>query len=227
MNRLEQYRLDAFPREVQYNKDHPLATPIARATALFTELDGVVTAMRAHNGSQAVGLTAFRGGTDDRRQAFLTLLGEMRVLNKLARGLDPVEFPAMREQFRMPESRSFVNIAGYGRAFATNASDQEAVFTERGLPAGFIAGFTAMVTAAEAAVQNRNTGLINRSGATAGIAAMGRRGLAISRELDSIMSVALRHDPVLLAAWQTAKRVARRAPATPPTAPTAPVESGS
>ena len=121
----------------------------------------------------------------------------------------------------MPRSRSYANITAYGRAFATNAAAQEAIFTDHGMPAGFLAAFTAKVDAAEDAIGMRNSGLINRSGATAGIKAKGRRGVAILRELDAIMAAARRNDPVLLAAWKTARHIAR------PVKEKAPVGSGS
>jgi hypothetical protein len=213
MNRLDNSIQDAVARSLQYNSDHPLVPAVARATTLFTELGGLKTGLEADMAIQATGFTGFRGGASERKQAYAELLGEMRLLNGIARGLDKAEFPALREQFRMPRSRTYANITAQGRAFATNAAPQEAIFTDRGLPAGFLAAFTAKVDAAEDAIAARSTGLLNRAGATAGIKAKGRRGVAILRELDSIMAAALRNDPVLLGAWKVARRIARRGPA--------------
>jgi hypothetical protein len=213
MKRLDYSRQDAFARALQYNTDHAPTPAVARATALFTELGGIKTGMLADAAAQATGFTAFRGGADGREEAFVVLHDEMGVLNWIARGLSKTEFPELREQFRMPRSHSFAAITAQARAFATNATAQEAVFTDRGLPAGFVAAFTAKVDAAEAAVESRNTGLINRAGATAGLKAKGRRGVEILRELDGIMKVALRSNPVLLGAWKVARRIARPAPA--------------
>src|SRR5215207_276809 len=215
MQSLDQNRYDAFGRILQFNEDHPLAPPILRATALFTELGVIKAGMTADNTGQATGATVFRGGAAERRQLFTELYGDLQVVNKLARGLDRVEFPALAEEFRMPASRSFANTAAQGRAFVANAAGREAIFTDRGLPVGFFTALAAKVTAAEAAAAARYTGLINRSGANAGLRAKSRQGLAIVRELDGIISAAIRNDPVLVGAWRTAKRVARRAPAEP------------
>ena len=209
MNRLDQTQMDAFGRSLRYNEDHPLLPAVALATTLFTELGGIVTGINADLALQATAFTGFRGGSDERKQAFFDLLGEMRVMNRIAFGLDRAAFPAVREQFRMPRSRSYAQITAQARAFATNATPQEAVFTDHGLPTGFLAAFTAKVDAAEDAIAMRDTGVINRSGATAGIKAKGRRGVKILRQLDSIMAAARRNDPVLLAAWKTARRIAR------------------
>jgi hypothetical protein len=116
----------------------------------------------------------------------------------------------------MPRSRSFANVAAQARAFVANAAGREAVFTDRGLPAAFFTALAAKVTAAEAAAGNRHMGLINRAGANGALRAKSRRGIAIARELDGIISAATRNDPERLAAWRVAKRVARRAPATAP-----------
>jgi hypothetical protein len=219
MTRLDNSIKDAVARALQYNTGHALVPAVTRATTLFTELDGIKTGIEADMAAQATGFTGFRGGAGERKQAYLELLAEMRVMNRIALGLDKAAFPAMREQFRMPRSRTYANITAQGRAFATNAAGQEAIFTDRGLPAGFLAAFSTKVDAAEDAINARNTGLLNRAGATAGIKAKGRRAVAILRELDSIMAVALRNDPVLLGAWKVARRIARRAPATPEETP--------
>ena len=211
MTRLDQYQLDAFGRSLRYNEDHPLLPAVTLATTLFTELDGIVTGINADMALQATAFTGFRGGADERKQAFFGLLDEMRVMNRIASGLDRAAFPTVRELFRMPRSRSYANITAQARAFATNAVPQEVIFTDHGLPAGFLAAFTAKVDAAEDAIGMRDSGLINRSGATAGIKAKGRRGVAILRQLDSIMNAARRSDPVLLAAWKTARHIARPA----------------
>ena len=210
MNRLNLDRYDSYVRIGQHDEENPLNPPVPRATELLTELRTVATGMAAESGLQDTGLTGLRGGTDERQQAFAELLAEMKVMNIIARGLDRAAFPGIMEQFRMPRSRSFGNIVARGQAFVANATGKEAIFTDRGLATGFLTAFTAKVTAAEAAAENRNVGLLNRAGATAAATAKGRRGLAIVRELDAIMTVALRNSPGLLASWRAAKRVTRR-----------------
>jgi hypothetical protein len=239
MQSLDKNRFDAFERILQHSEDHPLATPIARATALVTELRGVVTGMRGDDGNEAIGKTGFRGGAAARRELFAAVYGDMQVVNKIARGLSRADFPAVAEEFRMPRSRKFASVASQARAFVANAAAREAIFTDRGVPPAFFTALTAKVDAAEAAVGPRATGLINRAGANAGLRAKSRRGIAIVRELDGIITAATRTDPVLLAAWKTAKRVARRAPAmepegsgtgsgsTPPVGGSTPAASGS
>jgi hypothetical protein len=219
MKRLDQRRDDAFARALQYIAENALVPAVPRATALFTELGTIRTGMQADAALQATGLTGFRGGAAERKQAYFSLYDEMRVLNTIARSLPKAEFPDTAEQFRLPRSRSYAAITAYARAFATHATANEAIFTDRGLAAGFVAAFTAKTDAAEAAVGIRHTGLMNRSGGTAGLAAKGSRGVAILRELDGIMKTALRNDPVLLGKWKTARRIARseaEASAAPP-----------
>ena len=210
MNRLNLDRYDSYIRIGQHDEENPLTPAIPRATELITELRTVATGMAADSGLQDAGLTGLRGGSDERQQAFAILLGEMKAMNVIARGLDRALFPGVAEQFRMPRSRSFGNIAARGQAFLANATGKEAIFTDRGLATGFLTAFAAKVTAAEAAVGTRNVGLLVRASGTAGATAKGRRGLAIVRELDAIMTVALRNNAGLLAACRTAKRVARR-----------------
>lgn len=210
MNYVSQQILGAADRGGQYFVENPLTPAIPLVTTLVTELDTVATAMRGHGAIQATGFTGYRSGADGRRFAFDSILDDMRALSRIAKGLDRSVYPTMRELFRMPRSRSYVHVAAQGRAFATNATENEAVFTDRGMPAGFLAAFTAKVTAAEEAVVAVNTGVIDRAGATRGIAVKGRRIRAILRELDGILRLVLVNSPELLAAWYTARHIATR-----------------
>ena len=215
MKRLDQNTLDAFICIGQYNTDNPLTPAIPRATTLFADLATVANTMELNGSSQATGFTGFRGGSQARRFAFAAVLTEMRAMNKIAFGLDPLDFPGLREEFRMPSSRSYQNTLAQARTFVTNATGKEAIFTDRGMPTGFLTAFTALVDAAEASVHTRNTGRMNRAAATFAMTVARRRGHVVLRELDSIMRAALRDNPGLLAAWKTAKRIARRAPSEP------------
>ena len=225
MNNLNQRIYAGLDRSVQFSIDYPLATPIARATALFTELATAKTMMLAQSGAQAIGSTGFHGGVDARQQLLTELLDEMRTISKIARGLDKVAFPTVREEFRMPRSYGVNRVLATARAFVANATGQVALFTERGLPATFVTDLNNRVTAVETAAGGRNSGLLGQVAGTAGIDVAARRGLAALRELDGIMSAALKDNEVLLAAWNVAKHIERRN-AAPEPAP-APSPSGS
>jgi len=227
MNNLNQRIYAAFDCSVQYSIDNPLATPIARATALFAELATAKTAMLAHSGAQATGSTTFHGGVDERQLLLTELLDDMRAIAKIARGLDKAAFPTIREEFRLPNSYGVARVLATARAFVAHATAQVALFTERGLPATFVTDLNNRITAVEASAQGRNTGLLSQVGGTAGIDVAARRGLAALRELDGIMSAALKDNEVLLAAWNVAKHIERRNPAPTPEPAPAPSPSGS
>ncbi len=216
MNKLNQRYVASFESVGQYDEDHPLLPAIPRATTLFTELEGIAAAMHTQGGQQSAGRALFRGGADERRTAFYALYAELRLMNTIALALDPVEFPGIQEQFRLPRSRSYENILNAALAFAENAAGKEAIFTDRGLPTGFLTALNTQIAAIAGIGANRATGLSNQAGATAGLAAKRRRGIAIVRELNGIMKIVHRDNPTLLAAWRTAKRVARTTPAEQP-----------
>jgi hypothetical protein len=203
--------LTMFECVLQYFIDHPVSPAIPRVTALATALAAVVATLKEHAADQARGHTRFRGGAADRRQRLTELLGKMRPLNRIARSMDAAEFPAAREHFRMPRSQAYTAIVAQARAFVAHATAMEAAFLERGRPAGFIAQLSALADAVESAVGPRNTGLEIRAGATAGLTGALRRGLAIRRELDAILTSLFEDDATALGAWKTAQHVERAA----------------
>ena len=213
MDKLNQRCLHSFESVGQHDEDNPLTPAIPRATTLFAELKGIATAMHAQGGDQSAGNSLFRGGADERRIAFKALYAEIRPMNMIAVSLDPEEFPGIYALFRLPRSRSYENILNAALAFAENAAGKEAIFTDRGLPTGFRTALVTKIAAITGVGANRASGLNGRAGATAGLAAKRRRGLAIVRELNGIMKVVYRDNPTLLASWRAAKRVPRTAPA--------------
>lgn len=85
----------------------------------------------------------------------------------------------------------------------------KAAFVDRGVPADFDETMTDLIEALEDATQRKSSGLSQQSGGTAGLDDAARRGVALVRELDAIMTHLLRNSPSLMAAWKTASRIQR------------------
>jgi hypothetical protein len=201
------HRLNAFERAARLATAHPVN--LSRAGTLAAEIDDIIRSVRDHAGDQDHGHAAFRSGSAVRAQRAAELLELMRTLNRIVRALDPEEFPGLKEKFRMPRGDGYERLLGRAAAFVDAAEPIKTVFIERGLEPDFIEQILARCDEMHAALATKNTGLAQRVGSTAGLAALTRRGTQLLRELDAILTHQYRHDPSLLAAWKSACHLER------------------
>jgi hypothetical protein len=204
-----QNRLVTFDDILVWGTNNPLTPPIARYTALQTAMSGVVTALRTNGTSQVGGNAQFRSGITTRRQAADELLTHMRAINLIARSLPRLEFPGVRQLFRMPHSNGYAAIISTGQSFVEKVGPIKATFVERGLPADFDEQLSEALDNVLGANTDRATGKAVQVGGTAGLEAKAREGMAILHEMDSILSFQYRNDPVLLAGWKSTCHVER------------------
>jgi hypothetical protein len=200
------------------------ANPLA--TTLMAQTKAVSNEMRGEGTDQVSGLGVFRGGTTDRRRIASELRELVRGISKVARSLDPVAFPGVAQEVRGPRSSSYQALLASARAILERVTPIKAAFVDRGVPADFDETMSDLIAALEEATQRKSSGLSEQSGGTAGLADAARRGVALVRQLDAIMTHLLRNKPSLKAAWKTASRI-QRDPESSPTAPAAPTPTGA
>jgi hypothetical protein len=207
MNQKSQRVLDACVSTIQQLIINPLNPVVPRVTVLSGELNTTTDALRDFAAAQILNRSGFRGAVDNRMALKEMTLLTLREINKIARALPKAAFPNAREQFRMPVSTSYANLAAGARSFATHGEAMEAAFIERGRPAAFVAELRALATALDAAANGRHIGLAAQVGATAGIETKSREAVAILRELDAIISPLIAADAGLLATWKSAVNI--------------------
>src|SRR5688572_26698219 len=105
-----QNKLVAFDGIVVWGANHPLTPESARVVALLTQMSTVANAIRTNGANLVGGNSEFRSGITTRRMAADELLGQMRAINKIARGLPRAQFPGVRELFRMPRTRGYATV---------------------------------------------------------------------------------------------------------------------
>jgi hypothetical protein len=207
MNQKSQRCLEGCISTLQFNANNPMTPAVPRVTALQAELTTTTTALRDYGAAQINHHSAFRGAVDNRVLLRDQTLEALRQINKIARALNKAAFPNAQENFRMPRSKSYANVAAAARSFATHGEAMEQAFIDRGRPATFVADLRALATGLDTAANARHTGLTEQVGATAGIAEKTREAIAILRELDAIITPLLENDPGLLATWKSAVHI--------------------
>jgi hypothetical protein len=203
----QQNIISTFDGVVDWGEVHPLVPPNVRATALFTLIGADATAMRTYATDQDSGGAAFHTATRTRREAADALLGQMRPINKMARGLPRDQYPEVRGLFRMPKSHGYAAIISRAQSFLEAIGPVKTLFVDRGLPADFDEQLAAALVGISSHSQTRTMGNAEQVGGTAGIDAKASEGLVYLEELDSILSYAYRNDPALLAGWKAVRHV--------------------
>ncbi len=125
-----------------------------------------------------------------------TIAPAARRVTRLERDVNP---------FRMPRRRTFKVEITTARSFIEERERQEK-FVGIGLPPTFISDFKALVDELQQAVDLRLNSKTARGRAQAGIAAALAQGFDVIRDLDVVVSVATRQEPVVAAAWRSASR---------------------
>ena len=206
MNRVTKNKLESLERADQFLTEHPLTPANARVTALIALLQAVILVMTGHRNGQDFGLGKKADGTASKAEAAVGLRGQMRRVSKIAKELDPVEFPGVRQTLRMPE-RGYQAMQARAETFVTAIAPIKVAFVERGLPADFDVQLQAALAVFIEAVQRQTSGRAQHIQGTAGLEVAGRQGRKIVREIDAILHALYEDEPELYAAWKSTSRV--------------------
>lgn len=201
--------LETFVRVRAFVAAHPVAGPLSYGSAPET-LDEVVPRVREHAGVQITGRAL--SSAELRVQAKLVkqlLVRHMRPIAAIARAqIEPEQNERMPAAIKMPR-------AGIGVTKILQACDGmiaaarpfEAVFIANGLPADFLARFTAVRDELEGMLGDRAALVGTHVGARAGLQLQIRRGRSAIDRLDAVVRAAFDGDVETLAKWRAAKRV--------------------
>jgi len=225
MNASIRRKKDMLTRVAQYVQDHAITPPIARATALFTEVNTLKTALGAQDGTQAIGKGGYRASASERAVLAKDLRAYLADMAATGRGLNRTH-PGMADQFRMARSaNSHTKLVTKGREFLAVATEAavKPLFTARAFDADFDVTLTAKIDALEAALSRTATGKQEWKEGTERLKALSLQITDVMKELRALMGKHLREtDPALLNVWKAA------APSYAPPAPAGPpVDGGS
>jgi len=192
---------------LQFTEDHPdiLTAP---ATAVVTQLTETAELIESLGGSQVFGNGTFRASIEERREIARELRKVLHEMADTAKALDAGIEQNLTQQFRMPRQRSYQVLTDTGRAFVEAVTPFKAAFIAEGYEADFVEKCSELVTRFETATQRKFGGLQEQVGGTIGLDETVKRGMALIRRLDAILSRKLRkQDPALYRQWKEARRV--------------------
>jgi hypothetical protein len=214
MNRTDKNVLESLERAKQYLTDHPVTPANPQVTALTTQLNAAIVEMTGHRNGQDLGLGKFADGTLTKAESADELRRQMKRISKIAKELDPLQFPNLRQTLRMPD-KGYQDLQSRAETFVTTVTPIKTAFVDHGLPADFDEQLQDALDAFEAATQRQSTGRAQRVEGTTGLKVLRSESRKIVRAIDAILFALYEDEPELYAAWRSASRVERANAATP------------
>jgi len=179
----------------------------------FDELRGTVVEIHAHADKQVTGLSSAHQSTQDKSGARETALQILNAMRLTARNI-----PGQAAEFDFKGKPKDQDLIFLSRSYAAKATPIKAQFIQRGLGIDFLEVLKSATDSVEQRLSNRAEQTQMHASATASIEDLIEQGMALVRELDTIMRNLFRDDPAMLAAWRSASHVERtpRRPAPTP-----------
>ncbi|HVH40184.1 MAG TPA: hypothetical protein VM764_09175 [Gemmatimonadaceae bacterium] len=209
----QQQVLESFVRVQAFLEEHPVSGPLNYVSARET-LDGVVPRLREFAAEQLTGRALSRAEARLQRQLVRQLVDRhMRPIVSVARAqIEPDSDVRLPRAIRMPNPHLGVTkILQASDSMIEAARAFEAVLVANGLPADFLARFTAARDRLESVLGNRATLVGRHVGAREALRVHLRRGRRAVARLDAVVRASFDGDTVTLARWRVAKRVQRLA----------------
>lgn len=199
--------LDMFINVNQFGQDNTSDfSPYADAVAGFAAITEVIRNLRESAATQTSGAV----GRTTTQKAVLrdAIRRQMKDISRTARALGTNNV-GLQRLFRIPNGDNDANLIATAREFATEAANFKADFLRLAMPADFIEVLTADIEAFEQALNNKATAKVTGITATASIDDELKRGMDKVRIIDAIARNVYGNNPAKLAAWTSARHIAR------------------
>ena len=209
MDEVQSTQLQSLRAAQQFLDAHGPRLGTINESGARRRLDELVTRAEQCTADQVASEVAARGETQRYQQRRRTLLTHMAAITRIAR--DELASTPDISALSMPQGKpSAVRLVAAARGLAKVAAPHAAVFTGAGLPADFLADFTAVTDAMQASYDARVRRQGERRSATTSLA----RHLRDGRQQLPILVAFLKSDPLLdpslLADWQASTRIPQR-----------------
>ena len=203
MTKTQRYRYEMFVRVRDFGRAHSeLFAESSTGGKTFAHVAAAVAAIDDHMKNRVVAKAEARRGESATREA---VFSGMKTIAKVARRVTRGTTTA--RIFVMPRRRSFKVELATAKAFAEQAEKRQEQFLRFGLPPVFVSDFSALVNELQQTESVRLSSKTLKRQAQEGIREVIKDTLNDVRDLDALVEIAMRHDPVSLAAYDSARRI--------------------
>ena len=210
MRQEQQRQLDSLRRVQDFVNVHAAELGSAVSAGVKQQLDEAIAQLDAFDNTQGSSKREMDGLTSRRR----ALAAELRQQHML-----PIATFARARLRGVPDFAALANagkklqpsrLVAAARAMATAATPHLGALVSSGFPADTITQLQTAADAVSSAMAQRASTNVRRVGATKGIAQQLRRGREAVRVLSAVVGKQVAGDPVILAGWRAASRVAAK-----------------
>jgi hypothetical protein len=203
----QKQNLEAFVRVLAFLEEHPVEGPLTYTGPRET-LDDVVRRLREYAGAQVTGRQLSSGELRWQKRMVRQLRDRhIRPMVAIARAQVEPDADVRIPSIRMPKSN--LGVTKFLQAcdgMIEAARPFEAAFVANGLPADFLARFTAARNELERGLGVRAAHIGMHIGARAGLRVQMQRGRRALDRIDAVVRASFDGDEVTLATWRFAKR---------------------
>lgn len=219
MDTREKNRYEMLIRIGQFGAENAEDFPAGSAgNGNFVTVGEVIEKLREYAADQSSGSG---GNVTSRKSVFRDAIRrKMKNYSRTARAL-AIDNDNLSRLFRVPDGNSDTALLAAAREFVSEAAKYKADFTNFKMPADFIEDLSDDIEDFERLLAESASATGEKVSATAAIDDEIERGMNAARRLDAIVQNVYRDDPAKLAAWTSARHVARTRKTVKPTPPTA------
>ncbi len=194
-------------RAIQCALENPIESELA--ATLLTDLQLRIAGIEQIIALQHHGHAAMIGAAENRQDHANALRETMRDLARIARVLDPREYPDIAHQMRTANLKVYSELLARAQCFIDAARPMKAVFIAYGAPADFLTRMESQIAAVNAAERRKFDGQGERINATASLTTQTREAIRVLRQLQVIHANFYRDQPGLAATWKAATHIER------------------
>jgi hypothetical protein len=132
-----------------------------------------------------------------------------KVLKARFRKIDRTAWVLNIDSIRWTRGRTDQSLLDTGRSFATNLAPLKEQFIRQGLPEGFIEDLNVAVSDLDQVISSLNEARGAGSGTIRDFNATLTEALKLVKQFEGLVSNTMAGDPVVMAAWDAARRIAR------------------
>jgi hypothetical protein len=203
VTKTQRYKYEMLVRVRDYGMAHRDAFPESSSGGeRFAQVTAAVAVLDKHLRDRALGAAEARRVKATTRAAAVSY---MKTIAQAARRVTRSE--GRQTPFRLPRRRSLKADLAVARLFIEEAAKRQDQFVQLGMPSTFVSDFTALVDDLQRAVDTRLSSKTVRGRASTGIAVALTRGFDLVKDLDVVVAMAAREDPILAGAWAAARRI--------------------
>ena len=207
MDEITTRKYQMLSRVRDFGATHPELFPTGSASArLLAGIGSIVDALSAISVAHVQGGGTAREASRSKAAFREAVRDAVETVARIARSME-AETPGFSNRFRVPASKRDQALLDAAKAFLADSQPLRPRFAEWELGEEFWAQMGQEVAAFESSMLHQERGVTSRKAAGQALDERAAEGLRLVRRISPLVHKKVKHDPLLLAAWESSVRV--------------------